>query len=289
MEVLSGILPIAKSTDSEWSLVGHGLQYADCGTLRYRGCLNVEGHYEALDRDQNGKAFVQVYRRSCARKECPICYESWAGLEAGRTEYRVKAYSRRKWHRPIHLVVSPDPSLWFMDYEAMRSETYKVLKRVGIVGGCEIFHPFREKCCVCGSLKDFEEKVCVKCGFDRFEWYFSPHFHVIGFGWHSGFVKNWVVRNFGVRESVHATIMYQLSHAGVHKNYHTVTWFGDLAYNKLKIEPLVEAKPVCPLCGLDLVPLIHVGESKVPPPIEEGDYFLDSCDWMKCYVHWFKE
>jgi len=284
--IYSGILPIAKSSDSEWSLVGHGKSYSDCGTLRFRGCLNIEEHYHALDRNQSGKAFVQGYKRSCARKECPICHESWAGLEAGRVEYRLKAYGGRKWHRPIHLSVSPEPDLWNIDYETMRKEAYKVLKKVGIVGGSIIFHPFREKCCACGSTKDFESKLCEKCGFDRFEWYFSPHFHVIGYGWHSGFVKNWVIRNHGVRKSVHATIMYQLSHAGVNEKYHTITWFGALAYNKLKIEPLLEEKNICPLCKHDLVPLFYVGEGIVPPPDVEGDYFLDSNDWRESHIRY---
>jgi hypothetical protein len=280
MEVLSGILPIAKSTTSEigsiwaseeettsgWNLTGHGEPYVDCGTIRFRGCLNVAGHHQALDREQNGKAFVQAYRRSCGRKECPICRESWAGLEAGRVEFRLSYYAG-KWRQPIHVSVNPDPILWGMDFADMRSKAYKVLKRVGIVGGSMIYHPFRQN-------------VSKK-------WFFSPHFHVIGYGWHNGFhVAGWVVKNHGVRKSVHATVMYQLSHAGVHKYFHTVTWFGELSYNKLKAPILVEEKPKCPLCGLELVPLIYVGEGKVPPPIEEGDYFLDSCDWIEHYGRW---
>ena len=285
MEVLSGILPIAKSTKSEigsiwvsedkttsgilesgWSLVGHGEAYADCGTIRFRGCLNVHEHHKALDREQNGKVFVQAYRRSCARKECPICRESWAGLEAGRAEYRLKGY-RGKWRKPIHLSVSPEPILWDMEFEKLRSGAYNVLKRVGIVGGSVIFHPFRQ---------DRAKK-----------WFFSPHFHVIGYGWHNGFaVRGWVVKNHGIRKSVHSTVLYQLSHAGFNKKYHTVTWFGELAYNKLRLEPLVEAKPVCPLCGFELVPLVYVGCEDRPPPSEEGDYFLEPSDWLERHGRW---
>ena len=250
----------------EWSLVGKGEAYADCGSIRFRGCLNVADHHQALDRDQGGKAFVQAYRRSCNRKECPKCYESWASLEANRAEYRLRSYKGR-WRKPIHLSVNPSPEFWGMDFKEMRSKAYKVLKRVGIVGGSLIYHPFRQD--------------------EHSKWFFSPHFHAVGYGFHNGFYeKGWVVKNHGVRKSVHATIKYQLSHAGVNKIYHTITWFGALSYNVLKIFPFQEPKPVCPLCGLELVPLIYVGEGTVPPPVEEGNYFLTVEDWIEHYGRW---
>ena len=45
--------------------------------------------------------------------------------------------------------------------------------------------------------------------------------------------SGWVVKNKGERESNYGTIRYILSHAGVKKGYHTLTWFGDLSYSKL--------------------------------------------------------
>jgi len=44
--------------------------------------------------------------------------------------------------------------------------------------------------------------------------------------------------------------------------------------------------PKCPLCGLELVPLIFVCEGRVPPPIEEGDYFLVVEDWLEHHGRW---
>jgi len=274
-------LPIAKSTTLEmdsiwasdgetiggWDLPGHGIQYADCGTLRFRGCLNVHEHQAGLDgRNQAGKAFVNAYKRSCGRKECPVCYESWAGLEAGRVEYRLKFYGGR-WKKPVHVSVNPGPELWGIPFEKLRSLAYRNVKRVGIVGGSCIYHPFRQD--------------------DSKKWFFSPHFHVVGYGWHKGFaIPGWVIKNHGVRKSVHATVMYQLSHAGVHEKYHAVTWFGALSYNKLKVPQEVEEKPKCPMCGLDLVPLVFVGHDRVPPP-EEGDYYdQDPGDWMEKHGRW---
>lgn len=281
MALLSGILPIAKSTTSEigsiwaseeetiggWNLPGHGQQYPDCGTIRFRGCLNVAEHRQTLldGREAVGKAYVNAYKRSCGRKECPVCYESWAGLEAGRVEFRLSYYAG-KWRRPVHVSANPSPELWGLPFEKLRSSAYRVLKRAGIVGGSVIYHPFRQN--------------------DVKKWFFSPHFHIIGYGWHRGFsIPGWVVRNHGVRKSVHATVMYQLSHAGVNPDYHTITWFGELSYNKLKVPELVEEKPKCPLCGLELVKLVFVGKDRVPPP-EEGEYFLEPTDWIQSYSRW---
>jgi len=97
--VLKGILPIAKSIAGDWGfwrLPGHGEQYADCGSWRYRGCLNVEEHVnDGLFESIAGKAYIEFYRRACLRAECPVCYEKWAGKEAGKIEYRLASVGRR--------------------------------------------------------------------------------------------------------------------------------------------------------------------------------------------------
>lgn len=261
---LAGILPYSEKYQL-WSLPGHGSAYADCGSFGYRGCLNVDGHHDSAldDPGRGGKVFVQVYKRSCARKECPICYESWAGLEAERARYRLEKYGG-KWKRPVHVVASPHVSLWIQDYRKLRSRLYVVLRRAGIRGGCVVFHPFRK-----GSGST---------------WRFSPHFHVLAYGWLNSYRDGglWFLKNLGVRKSLHATLMYQLSHAGVHAEFHTTTWFGALAYNRLRIPPLVEEPHVCPLCGYELVPLVYVGDRG--PPLKMWDFWLEPGDWRKKIV-----
>jgi len=105
-----GILPKAKSIFEglglDWYLPGNGTSYSDCGDWRYRGCLNVADHHQdQLDQHVEGKIYVEWYRRSCYRAECPVCYEKWAGKEAGKIEHRLKFFW--KYGKVIHVANSP--------------------------------------------------------------------------------------------------------------------------------------------------------------------------------------
>ena len=296
--LLSGILPIAKSTfrvfdwvlpddgDNGWFLPGHGSKYDGCGGVWRKGCLNVDLHIQSrLDGiDVSGKAYVRVGRQSCNRAECPICYEGWAGKEAHKIEYRLSQFHLKKL-KPIHFIVSPPESLYHISLEKLRIMAYNVAKKVNFLGGSCIVHPFREACLLCGSLKDNKEKRCVNCGSFQFGWYKSPHFHMIGYGWIKGVADNyedngWIAVNLGVRDSVFATAQYQLSHAGVHDRHHTVTWFGLLSYNKLRVRKEIIERPVCPLCECELFDLRWVGEGDPPVSDDKGDYFVDSKGWV---------
>jgi len=268
MSSMQGILPIAKSIlvewGFEWDLPGHGEAYSDCGSWRSKGCLNVEGHnQQGLHEDMTGKVFVRRYQRTCMRAACPTCYESWAGKEAGKIQHRLQMAPKKR--RPIHLIVSPPVEAWIrLSYEELRRKSYVVSKESGFLGGSCIFHHLRE---------DKKTK----------RWYFSPHFHMIGFGWiertKEGYERHgWVVKNAGLRKTVAGTALYQLSHAGVHGKYHTVTWFGSLAYNKLRVAPMVAAEECCPVCGQKLRQLWYFGADDLPE--EEGEYWLDPEGWI---------
>lgn len=292
--VEKGILPISEKYQfGDWLLPGHGEEYSDCGSTRYRGCPNTAGHSGSLDNPKRqGKKFVQVYRRSCNRKECPVCYEGWASLQADRASYRLLNYCvskkavaevyrikdrkvrhhkiegifRRARRKPVHVIFSVPRALYGLTYVELKREFYKIVKMAGIVGGCVMFHPFRMD-----ALTN--------------KWYFSPHFHVVGFGWvHSTkdiYEDNgWIVKNRGIRKTVHGTLLYQLSHAGIHKRHHVTVWFGKLSYRSLHLEPMPELKPVCPLCGCELEELVFIGGEDRGPPLEVGEYWLDEEDWV---------
>jgi hypothetical protein len=239
----------------EWVLPGQEPPYDTCGQWLTKGCLNVDEH-------ESGLAFVRRIQRRCHRAVCHDCYESWAGREAEKIQYRLRAAPKKR--RPIHLVVSPPIEAWVHStFVELRRKSYVVSKESGFLGGSCIFHPFRE------------DELTKR-------WYFSPHFHMIGFGWIQGTKEGyaqhgWVVKNVGLRKTVAGTALYQLSHAGVHKKYHTVTWFGSMSYNNLKIPPR-EPENRCPECKSKLRPLEYVGSDEAP--MEKGDYWLPVDDWI---------
>lgn len=282
---LGGILPIGKSVLwSPWNLPGWGSSYDDCGKVwRDKGCLNVNGHgVERADGvSYAGKIYVKRVKNSCKRAECPVCYEKWIAREVNRALRRLEAYS--KWDKPIHVIASPGQAdVDVMDYAKLRKKANQILRSVGVLGGVMIIHPFRK------MQPEAERGSYTFLG--GTSWYLSPHFHVVCYGWVSQVGQQyersgWIVKNLGLRESVGATLYYQLSHAGVYIGKHkkaTITWFGRLSYSKLKVvEP--EKKGVCPICHRQLVRLEWFGGLDRPPPIpeQEGEWFIEPEGWIE--------
>jgi hypothetical protein len=289
---IDGILPIAKSSLSltnwaSWSLPGHGEAYDDCGTLGFLGCLDTVAHAgKRLDGvDYTGKVYIKRYKRNCGRAECPVDFETWASKEAHRATRRLEAFQktvRGGRSSPIHVIVSPSQGdIDTLDYKALRERAYKVMKRIGVFAGIVLIHPFRRNRGRKGN-----------------SWYLSPHFHVLGFGWVSHVGESYqetgyIVKNLGVRQSVYATLQYQLSHAGVYMKAEgekgkkaTITWFGSLSYNQFHYED-EPTKQVCPICeqSLHVVEWQGVGDPpllRLEQFIDLGEYFVDaSLDWRQ--------
>ena len=110
---------------------------------------------------------------------------------------------------------------------------------------------------------------------------------MIGFGWVHDTKKisderGWVIKNKGVRQSLHSTIYYQLSHAGVAENIHSITWFAELGYRSkyaelIKVEN-EESNDNCEFCGKTLVNAVFVATDRGPPVVEFVG-LVDSFDW----------
>lgn len=294
----------------DFDLVGQGEAYDDCGDFGWRGCLDRENHHrkvvefvddEGVSHEKvlpEGGVFVQKFRRNCGRASCPVCYESWAGKLAHGIEARVQKVLKNDREgsnvlgNPIHVAISPSEDLFWSskeslndnNYEILRDMVYEKARYVGLKTGSVIFHPFRRKCRFCGHspIPNGKDPCCPECGSKSFVWYFSPHFHVIGFGWIDGDKvaelykkEGWITKNLKVRESVGGTALYQLSHAGVHEDYHTVTYFGRLDW----CDPPVIHSEKCPYCGASLRPVKPLkGAEKLPE--KEGGYFLKSDLWV---------
>jgi len=314
----------------EWGLPAHGQAYKDCGSVKVKGCDNVEKH-------NHGKVFGRIFKRNCMRKECPVCMEGWASGEAERSLVRMASFvvgsdevekvlrdlrvvnsknppqifhrdvvedleSMIKEYRlkPIHLVLSPPEKEYSMfedpsAYRKTREKAYKIAKISGFKGGAMIIHPYRLKCPTCGIAIPEYQKVCLKCGGSTFKWFFSPHFHFVGFGWIENAKElyarfGWVVKNLGVRKNVFWTFQYLLSHAGVsNSGFHTTTWFGDLAYNVLRhVAVLKRPLELCPYCGNALRPLQWIKAGSDPPKLEfskkdpqKNDFLGDFAEWRR--------
>jgi len=174
---------------------------------------------------------------------------------------------QRKYLNPIHVIVSPSWKDKFLPFDQLKKMARKLINQAGIEGGLMIYHPF--------SLNE-------KSG----QWVIRPHFHIVGFGWVVDTKKisdseGWVIKNKGLRDSLHSTIYYQLSHSGVSDDVHSITWFGSLGYrakyaDRFKIEEEDETD-FCDYCGCMLVEFEYVGHDR--PPDYEFVGLVDSKDW----------
>jgi len=248
-----------------WKLPGTELKNETCGVWKTVGCDNVFGHPE-------NKQFVKHSKISCFRSKCEYCWlEKWLARESSRATQRIENYVKvfknlqfarspnlqRKYLNPIHVIVSPSWNDKFLSFDRLKEKTRKLISQAGIEGGLMIYHPF---------------------GFDKKknEWIVRPHFHILGFGWVVDTKKicdseGWVIKNKGLRDSLHSTIYYQLSHAGVTDGVHAITWFGSLSYrakysNLFKVED-EEEHGFCDYCHCMLVDFEYVGTDK-PPDFE---------------------
>jgi len=258
-----------------WKLPGTELKKETCGLWITKGCDNVFGHPE-------NKKFVKHSKRSCFRSCCEYCWlEKWLARESHRATQRIENYIevfkhlqfarqpkfQRKYLNPIHVIVSPSWNDKFMPFDQLKNKARKLINQAGIEGGLMIYHPF-------GLDKKSDQ------------WIIRPHFHILGFGWVVNTKKisdseGWVIKNKGLRDSLHSTIYYQLSHAGVADRVQSVTWFGSLGYrakyaDRFKVDEEDETD-FCDYCGCMLVEFEYVGLDR--PPDYEFVGLVDSKDW----------
>jgi hypothetical protein len=259
-----------------WKLPGTEEKKENCGVWATKGCDNTYGHPE-------NKKFIRQSKRSCFRAKCEYCWlEKWLSRESSRATQRIENYIevfkhlqfarspnlQRKHLNPIHVIVSPSWNDKFKSFDYLKNKARELINQAGIEGGLMIYHPF-----------SLDKKIN--------QWIVRPHFHILGFGWVVDTKKisdseGWVIKNKGLRDSLHSTIYYQLSHAGVSDNVHAITWFGSLGYrakyaNLFKVEDDDESD-FCDYCGCMLVEFEYVGQDK-PPDFEFVGLVNDGYNW----------
>jgi len=256
----------------DFQLVGHGeVTNEKCGRFSsFYGCARVELHNRIqLDgKNFKGKVYVRKVFHSCDKPSCPVCYKyGWAVRQARKIDSRLAEASKR-FGQVEHIVASVPARDYGLSLEDLRSKVNKILAIRGVIGGNKIYHGFRYN--------------------RRKQWYFSPHFHVLGFvlggysrcrncerKWnclagcggfddrsYQNFLKDgYVVKVLGKRKTVVGTAWYQLNHASIDvtkKRFHVATWFGACSYRKLKVTTEYK-KAICPICRHDLVRLDYLG------------------------------
>jgi len=243
-----------------------------CGTWSWRGCLNVAGH---AGTEANGKAFVKTFKNQCFSGNCKKCASSWISREANKSASRLNHYEKLSNEKSKHIVISPPARLCNKPISELRKEAYKILKNLNAKGGCLIPHPFRE----------YKQKQLD--GDFKSLWFPRIHFHVVGFGWlNYGLVvenfrkSGWIVKDIGERESNYGTIRYLLSHAGIKKDFHTLTWFGDLSYSNMSMPKCENTSQLCPYCSERIVRVLPYDVSSTIPPPQMMECLVDVASWF---------
>lgn len=248
-----------------WDLPGRNEPHHWCASWYSKGCLEVEKH--SHHPQAKGKGFLKRRQRFCYRASCERCQLKWMYREANTAAKKLEKYEKKMRKKAKHIVVRVPWWEQSRPIKELRRKAYSILKELKSVGGLLIPHPYKT------------EKSSKML-------YPSLHFHGIGFGWLEGsselYNKNgWQVFSLGPRDSIFATVVYQLSHAGIRKGRQTLTWFGNLsyyAYSKLNIEKEPKIEELCPACQSKIRVIYYRGQD-TPPPDVRMEMFVDPAGW----------
>jgi len=234
-----------------------------CGKWSRVGCLNVDAH-------QDKKAYLKQFRRTCYVATCPVCAEKWMARLAKQSDERLTSAIKKYNCVLSHVMISIPAWLSHKPIKQLRKMAYVQLKAVGVTAGNMMFHAYRKK--------TIGEQTI---------WYFSPHFHGVMTGWIRGVnvadeyrSQGWIVkkiRTLDTNDEIFPLMLYQLSHSTIIKKKHSLTWFGDFSYGKLKIQKDV-AVGKCPECKLKLI-VLELTDKCLIRPDEEFDGLLPF-DWV---------
>ena len=277
----------------EWELVGQGDitnpsdDSKQCGKFYgFNACLNVDLHNKTLLTSQGvvnhaGHIFATKRFRYCCNPRCPTCYRHGWAVQGAHAIVEILEEASKKHGKPEHIVCSIPSSMYSLEFDDMKKKARKVLAGQGVLGGCLIFHAFRYR----KYDKRTKDGILLSRG-----WYWSPHFHVIGFikgGFsrcrhchnyddvtHEPYIpetcygcdglcgvsrrdyhKNGgiIVKVEGERKTLFGTAWYQLEHSSLKpdkKHFNIVSWFGCCAPNKLQRKPREKGSKVVKVCPI---------------------------------------
>jgi len=260
MAALMGVWKTMMDVDG-WKLPGTFNKYNICGKGSFKMCSEHN--------------FVRGFVYHCGRIGCEICAKRAGSRAAKKIERRIWLYGlkmkfdSKDRRNPLasHIIEAIDPRSEFWTWsETKRVQVIKrIRKRVGITSGAEINH-----------LWAFDKNdVNLKPTY-------RPHKHLIAYGWLKSDAKEIIKKEFGIdmvyhkvrngtlrsRIDVFAVAYYQLSHAAIKHDKHSIRWFGDLSYRKISNSTLkmyqdeeyqkqnedIEKSKCCDICNEKLLP-----------------------------------
>lgn len=211
---------------------------------------------------------------SCGDPGCSRHWVTWARQAADRIGMRIDGFwkASRTRYPPRKIILSieddnPVLKTWRArggDRGAVkRARAYFVrqAEQIGCTGGSMVIHLWRTNDNVPGYIQGQKKWDFVRSQGDRWREFvkFSPHAHIIGYGYLKKPDKDkFEYKNMGplnTRDEVEAVSYYNLSHAPIGKGITAVIYFGCCSYGKLKctFKTVVHSFAVCPECGSYLV------------------------------------
>jgi hypothetical protein len=269
----------------------------DSGQKKIAACSKDATHY---------KKAMSV---NCGHIVCPACWTAPIGKQARTVSAKIRGFAKDAKLKNLktdnelivnHFIMSPPKGaiLPDMPYNKIKQKGRDMARKAGITGGFMAFHPFRIKKRIAYRLgllceenaknnpeereKKFWELIRVdalKLGSWAEYVFWSPHYHVIGFGrlpdqktdeeketvkiLYKGWVVVWIrhVDSFyqfdgtTILDPIKELAFYILSHAGYQPGKKIPVWLGDCSQNKIYSVVTVkqEYQVVCPKCAAPVV------------------------------------
>ncbi|MDD2326184.1 MAG: hypothetical protein PHW63_09335 [Alphaproteobacteria bacterium] len=193
-----------------------------------------------------------------------------------------------------------------------RAEFNQALRTSGLIGGVAVYHPNRVKhpgtgltgsrakvlitreAKLAGAMTD-ESPASALYAYIRKQkrpadyYYFSPHFHVTGFGMLINIEEfeklnpGWTYHNKGNVSNVGGLLRYLFTHMGMIDDRHSVTWFGrlssaTLARDEIKTtyQTVICEKTGLPWVIVDSMDKTEIGKEYTEPFVEYRAFFRTS-------------
>lgn len=241
----------------ELTTVGCGQPSAMCGDVRtiFEDCSRVELH----DRTP--------VTLGCNTWDCVLCHYK----KAARESYKAAARLNGLWteaykygvdlHWPVHIITSPPPDEYHRfktpdSYAKINAQNVKLLKNIGVIGGCTATHRIR------GSAKSIRDHKAHKITLAD-----SWHYHTVGYMPEGHKIDSdafyeatgWIYKTIPLRARAGArnVIAYEVSHAASYRpggsgSGHLLRWWGVTSYNQLRIlETETKTVKLCKVCTAD--------------------------------------